>query len=127
MKFDFLAREGEKDSPEVVHPSKDDLKAVKQMEDTLSFDKELGHYRCGVPWVENRDSTARILSKLDSAPNALTRLRKAAVRMRLEPERKAGAFKQLQGIIDDKHCRRGRLVFLVENIHHVSMALERMP
>ena len=106
LKHDFIAREGEKDSPEVVHLSKDDLRAVKQMENTIVFDKELGHYRCGVPWADDCDSAARRLSKLDSAPNAINRLRKSAVRMRLEPDRKAGAFKQMQGIIDDKHCRR---------------------
>ena len=74
FRYDFIARDGEKGSSEVAHPSREDNHALKQFESTIRFDKELGHYKCGLPWKEDRRAAAEVLNKLDSAGNAANRL-----------------------------------------------------
>ena len=106
LRFDFIAREGERASPEMTHPSQNDLHALKQMEEGVRFDKEKGHYYCGLPWVRDRCSAAQILNNLDSEANAANRLRKAAIRFRQDPDRKAGVFKQMNEFIREGHARR---------------------
>ena len=70
------------------------------------FDETIGHYRCGLPWVTDRSGVAEVLNQLDLATNAVSRLKKSAYRMRREPERKAGVFKQMNAIFEDKHARK---------------------
>ena len=101
LRFDFIAREGERASPEATHPSQNDLHALAQMERTVRFDKEKQHYYCGLPWVRDRRSAAQVLNNLDSKANAANRLRKAAERFRRDPARKAGVFQQMNEFIRD--------------------------
>ena len=105
LRYDFTMRAGEKFSPEQDHPSQNDLHAIKQFEETITFDKNLGHFRCGVSWVKDRESAAKVLNQLDSATNAKNRLKKEAARMHRDPARKEGVWKQIQEIIDEGHAR----------------------
>ena len=106
LRYDFTSRQGEKASPEQEHPSQNDRHAMKQFEATIQFDESLGHYRCGLPWREDRASAAKILNRLDTATNAKNRLMKAAERMRREPARKEGVWKQMKEYIDDGRARK---------------------
>ena len=106
LRFDFIAREGEKASPELAHPSRNDLHALKQMEESVRFDKELQHYYCGLPWVKDRRSAARVLNALDSEANAANRLKKMAERLKRDPDRKAGVFKQMNEFIREGQVRQ---------------------
>ena len=51
-----------KEFPEIlenkIHESEDDKRAMKQMEDTIYFDEEIGHYRVGLPWKTSRKKVA---------------------------------------------------------------------
>ena len=106
LRYDFIARGDEKASPELTHPSQNDLHALRQMEEGVHFDKERQHYVCPVPWLKDRSHAAMILNKLNSAANAANRLRKGSERMKREPARKAGVFKQMREIIDEGHARQ---------------------
>ena len=106
LRYDFIARGDEKASPELTHPSQNDLHALRQMEKGVHFDTERQHYVCPVPWLKDRSHAAKILSCLDSATNAANRLRKSSERMKREPARKAGVFKQMQEIIGEGHARQ---------------------
>ena len=99
-RHDFTAREGERSSPEVEHPSRNDLYAIQQFEKTIHFDKDLQHYRIGLPWKINREHAAEVLNKLDSKTNAIDRLRKATHRMKREPARREGVWKTIQKFIE---------------------------
>ena len=107
LKHDFIAREGERFSPEQEHPSRQDMHAVKQFQETIRFDKDKGHYVCGVPWgpwVRNRAEAAQLINRMDTATNAKNRLRKTAVRMHQEPARKEGIWNQVQEFINEGHA-----------------------
>ena len=107
LKHDFIAREGERFSPEQEHPSRQDMHAVKQFQETIRFDKDKGHYVCGIPWgplVKNHADAAQLINRMDTASNAKNRLRKTAVRMHLEPARKEGIWNQVQEFIDEGHA-----------------------
>ena len=106
LRHDFIARGGEKGSPEVEHPSQDDLHAVKQLEATITFDERLGHYRCGIPWKVDRASAAAILNQLNTEANARNRLIKLRDQMRRDPVRREGIWKQVQEYIDEGHARK---------------------
>ena len=106
FRYDFLAREGEKVSPEVAHPSRNDQHALKQFKETVEFDEEIGHYRCGLPWVKTREEAAKTLNRLNTAGNAANRLRKATERMHREPARKEGVWKQMRETIEAGHARK---------------------
>ena len=116
LRYDFLSRTGEGASPEQEHPSRDDRHAIDQFEATITFDEALGHYRCGVPWREDRTAAAQIVNTMDTASNAKNRLRKAAARMHREPERKEGVWKQIQEYIDEGHARRVEMTGPVDGV-----------
>ena len=106
LRYDFIARGDEKASPELTHPSQNDLHALRQMKKGIYFDTERQHYVCPVPWLKDRSHAATILNKLNSAANAVNRLKKSSERMKREPDRKAGVFKQMREIIGEGHARQ---------------------
>ena len=106
FRHDFIAREGEKGSPEECHPSREDQHALRQFNETVKFDPELGHYKCGLPWVRDRQSAAKTLNQIDSATNSINRLKKATNRMRREPARREGVWKQMNEILEEGHARK---------------------
>ena len=99
-RHDFTARDGERSSPEVEHPSRNDRYAVHQFETTIQFDENLRHYKIGLPWRVNREHAAEVLNKLDSKTNAIDRLRKATSRMKREPPRREGVWNTIQRFIE---------------------------
>ena len=100
-----------RDFPEIPvsekHDSLDDEHALQQLRQTIRFDKELGHYRVGLPWKHSREAAAEVLNPIDSSGHARNRLLKATKRI------KAGKTKmqwdqvktQMQGMFEDKHAR----------------------
>ena len=105
LRYDFIARGTEVASPEQEHPSREDLHAIEQFHDTIRFDESIGHFRCGLPWKQDRASAAKIINQLDTAANAKNRLRKAAERMKREPARKEGVWNQVQEFLNEGHAR----------------------
>ena len=106
FRYDFVMREGEKASPEESHPSRDDDRAVEMIKDTLKFDEDLGHYRCGLPWKNGRKVAASRFDAEASHRNARNRLVKEAAKMHKDPVRRAGVWSAMNEIIGEGHARR---------------------
>ena len=64
------------------HLSLDDEHALRQLNETVRFDPEKGHYVCGLPWKTSRKGAMEILNKIDSAGHARSRLLKATNRIK---------------------------------------------
>ena len=64
------------------HMSRDDEYAMKQMEETIRFDEEIGHYRVGLPWKTSRAEAAKKLNGINSSKSALSRLKKSIKRVK---------------------------------------------
>ena len=99
-------RDGEKASPEESHPSRDDARAIKILQDTLEFDEKSGHYRCGLPWKNGRQGAASRFNAEASKKNAIDRLVKEASKMRKDPQRRAGVWSSMGEIIGEGHAKR---------------------
>ena len=106
FRHDFTMREGEKASPEENHPSRDDDRAVGMIKETLRFDENLGHYRCGLPWKNGRDIAASRFDAKASRRNALNRLMKEAVKMRKDPVRRDGVWSAMKEMINEGHAKK---------------------
>ena len=59
-----------------VHESRDDKYAMEQMEKTIKFDEEIGHYRVGLPWKTSREEAAKKMNPIDSSRTSMIRLKK---------------------------------------------------
>ena len=105
-RHDFLIRDGEKASPDEVHPSREDQEAVSQIKDTLVFDKELGHYRVGLPWLNGREAAAQLLDNEAFEAHAKKRMVNTRNRMMKDPPRREGVTAAIKKIIDEGHARR---------------------
>ena len=106
FRYDFTMREGEKASPEENHPSRDDERAAQMIKETLRFDKDVGHYRCGLPWKNGRSVAASRFNAKASRRNALNRLMKEATKMRKDPVRREGVWNTMREMISDGHAKR---------------------
>jgi hypothetical protein len=73
---DFMYRPGEETRSEMKHPSIQDKFSMKQIEKTVKFDKNFGHYSCGLPWVNDKAAAAENLDAKVSKWNAMDRLMK---------------------------------------------------
>ena len=60
-----------------THNSIEDEHAIRQMRETIRLDKELGHYRVGIPWKTSREEAAAALNAIDSSGHAKKRLIKS--------------------------------------------------
>ena len=105
FRHDFIMTGQAVAHPEQIHPSQYDEFALKQMEDSVSFDETIGHYRIALPWREGRSEAAKILSSVDSYSNAKNRLMKEKRKFLLDPVRKEGTFKQMKETSGDGHAR----------------------
>ena len=59
-----------------THESPEDVYAMKQMEESIHFDEEIGHYRVGLPWKTSREEVAEKMNKVNSSKTSLARLKK---------------------------------------------------
>ena len=70
-----------KEFPEIlenkVHESEDDKIAMKQMEDTIYFDEEIGHYRVGLPWKTSRKEVVEKMNGINSSGTSLACLKRS--------------------------------------------------
>ena len=82
-------------------PSVSDLHAMKQLQETSRFDKELGHWVVGLPHKTSREDTARILNSVDSSTPSRNRLIKSRERLRRDPELKEKVVKQMNALIGE--------------------------
>jgi hypothetical protein len=105
-RHNFLMREGEKASPEESHPSRDDARATKIIQETLEFDEESGHYRCGLPWKNGRQGAASKFNVEVSRRNAIDWLVKEGTKLRKDPQRCAGVWSSMNEIIGEGHAKR---------------------
>ena len=105
-RHNFLIRDGEKASPDEVHPSREDQAAVDRIKETLVFDKELGHYRVGLPWKNGREAAAQQIDNGAFEAQAKKRMMNTRNRMLKEPLMKEGVTAAIQKIIDEGHARR---------------------
>ena len=81
---DFTMSEHEIAPKEKVHPSAMDEYSLKQMQDSIVFDKELGHWQVALPFREGRFEAAKILGQVDSYANAKARLMKEKFKLFIE-------------------------------------------
>ena len=105
FRHDFMMTENEFAPPEEIHPSQIDEFSLKQMTDSITLDKETGHYSVALPWREGREEAAKVFDKVDSYANAYNRLMKEKHKFRKDPARKEGTFKQIRDTIDQGHAR----------------------
>ena len=88
----LFAREFEKVDEGALAMSVEDKYAMRQLEESIHWDAEVGHYRVAVPWKHGREATAAIVNALDSDRMAKDRLRRSVGKMRRDPERMAITF-----------------------------------
>ena len=105
FRHDFIMSGSEVAPPEQLHPSQKDEFSLKQMEESIELDKELGHYRVALPWREGRSAAAKALAKVNSYANAKSRLMKEKRKFHLDPARKEGTFKQIADTMSQGHAR----------------------
>ena len=83
-----MYRPGEEMRSEMKHPSIQDKFAMEQIEKSVRFDEESGHYSCGLPWVNGRAAAAENLDAKGSRWNAMDRLMKLGKRLAKDQEMK---------------------------------------
>ena len=59
-----------------------DNHAMQQLRDSAKFDKEITHWRVGLPWNGSREDAARILNSVDSSTPSRNRLIKSTERLK---------------------------------------------
>ena len=95
-----------------VHDSIDDKRAMERMEETIYFDKEIGHYKVGLPWKTSREEVASRMNKINSSKTSLSRITKQIKKIKEDkvyfpPGEYFGYVKnQMKGIFDDGHVER---------------------
>ena len=87
-----------------IHPSLEDEHAMKQLRETVRFDKELGHWRCGLPYVKTREEAAKRLNGINSSEHALRRLKKSIAKLRHNSEHLQFVKNQMNSMFETKHA-----------------------
>ena len=88
-----------------THLSDDDKHAIRQLEETIKFDEETGHYSSGVLYKGTREEAMKKLNAVDSANYAKTRTRKTVEKVRrMGGENLQYLKNQMSGIFDDGHA-----------------------
>ena len=105
-RHDFIMNKDEVAPHEMIHPSQKDEYSLKQMRESITFDEDLGHYRVALPWREGRSQAAKIFAEVDSYANAYNRLMKEKNKLKKDPARKEGVFKQIRETLDLGHARK---------------------
>ena len=105
QRHDFIMSGHEVASHEQTHPSKMDEYSLKQMKDSIHYDKDLAHYKVALPWRNGRMAATEKFKKLDSYANAKSRLLKEKRKLELDPKRKEGTFKQIHETLGEGHAR----------------------
>ena len=106
LRHDFLLREGESSHRDEVHPSLEDNRMIQMVKESLVFDKQLGHYKCGLPWKNGREAAAAKFDSKAFEAHARKRMWNTQARMMREPPRREGVTKTINGIIADGHARK---------------------
>ena len=105
FRMDFIARHGELFPAEHVFPSVNDDIALKQLEETLTYDPTEKRWTVGLPWRLGREKTAEIFSKINFLKMAENRHIKFGEKLEKDPVLKSGSFKQMNMTIADDHIR----------------------
>ena len=100
--FPFIDKETKSLSIEAQH-------ALKQMQDTIKFDKEFKMYSVGLPYRVSREEAAKIMNNVDSKGTAIKRAWSLKRSMNRIPDKKEKAFKEAQKFFD-----QGRAIRLTE-------------
>ena len=85
------------------HESLEDIHAMKQLEETIKFDEEIGHYRVGLPWKKSRQEAAKILNPIETKQPSLNRLKKSMAKVRKNEQHFKYVQAQMQTQFDDGH------------------------
>ena len=91
--------------PEKIHPSVKDDFSKEQLDNTMTFDTQIGHYKVGLPWREGREAAMMDLNGVDSYANARMRLLREKTKMEKDDARKEGVFAQMEETIGQGHAR----------------------
>ena len=85
-------------------PSEQDKHAVRQLEESIRFDPELGHYIAPLPYVTTREETMKRLNEIDSSPHALNRLKKSIDKIRDNDEKLGYVRNQMNAMFEEDHA-----------------------
>ena len=95
FRTDFISRESERFPAEMTHMSANDEWSLEQMNATLKFNKETGHYSVGLPWRLGREETAKLFKNINFYSTAQSRHEKLKKKFERNPELKHGSFMQM--------------------------------
>ena len=79
-----------------VGESVENKEAIRQLNDSIRFDKKRGKYMIGLLWRNGREAACQTLNALDSQQMALKRLQGMIHRFRRNDERKQRVFKEME-------------------------------
>ena len=104
-RHDFIMSGHEVFPEEMIHDSKMDEHSRAQLNDSIHFDKAIGHYKVALPWREGRFAAAEKFKKYNSYANAKSRLLKEKRKFERDPTRMEGTFKQIEETMREGHAR----------------------
>ena len=81
---------------EGVGLSKDNVEAIKQLQESIRFDEKRGKYVVGLPWRYGRERAAQIFNSVNSREMAERRLRGMIPRFRRDPDRMKRVFAEVR-------------------------------
>ena len=105
FRHDFVMSGEDIAPPEKIHPSVKDDFSKEQLDNTMTFDSQIKHYRVGLPWREGREAAMMALNGIDSYANARMRLLREKTKMEKDESRKEGVFAQMEETINEGHAR----------------------
>ena len=104
-RHDFLSRPDEEFPSEYCHNSQYDDYAVEQMKESVTFDKKLGRYSCGLSWKYGREKTKEMFSKINTWSYCVNRTERLKIKLQKNPALRAGAFEQVRANIANGYTK----------------------
>ena len=81
---------------EGVGLSKDNVEAIRQLQESIRFDEKRGKYVVGLPWRYGRERAAQIFNSVNSREMAERRLKGMIPRFRRDPDRMKRVFAEVR-------------------------------
>ena len=75
--------------------SKENAEAIRQLQESISFDEQRGKYVVGLPWRYGREKSAEILNAVNSRAMAERRLRSMIPKLKKNAERRQRVFAEV--------------------------------
>ena len=87
-------------SEEELGESRENRDAIKQLAESIHFNKEVGKYFVALPWKTSREDATKTLNALNSRGMAMRRLKGMIPRFQRDGERKERIFKEMEKFVE---------------------------